>query len=219
MDVRSTLNRLLEATAAKVAAETRIGALRLDLETEARRRFTEEGAAPSWKAAGLGSVRLDGADAAPKPYVRDESEFASWLAQNYPTEAVATVTVDPDKLADALAALALAGVAATAKVEPRPGFVSTWLPALELDQVSPDAEVAAIDPATGQFVPGIGATRAAPRLVVSLDKDRKATAVAEAEAELELEEADAAVSAELVEIGISDAAAEAAAEAAFAAAP
>lgn len=180
MDVRATLASLLDATAAKAAVEARIGVLRDRLDVEARRRWTEEGAAPTWKAAGLGSAAWEGADAPAKPHVRDAAAFAGWLAQQRPAEVVATIAVEADALAEALDALRFAGVAASATVEARPAYLAAYLPTLALDLAEEGAELTAVDPATGEVVPGLGATRGAPRLVVRLDRERKAAAVAEA---------------------------------------
>lgn len=188
MNLRTTTQQILEATAQKAYADARITALRGRLYEHMRRRWQEDGAAPAAKMKGLGAVRLDNTDSTPKPYVRDADAFNSWVAEHYSTEAVATIEISPERLEEALELLSFAGIQREAvTVTARPGFVNALLPELEVDVLPQDGaapEVVAVDPKTGEMVPGIGATVAEPRLVVSLDKDRKAEITEQVELEI-----------------------------------
>lgn len=184
MRVDRLLTEVLTATADKTRAEARIARLRAVLDAEARRRHAEEGAAPSWKARGLGAVRLDGADAPLAPYVDDPEAVASYVAERAPSETVATITVPAGHLEAALEALDLGGVVVEgSRVEVRPAYLERLLDELE----AIDADTVA-DPSSGAVVPGVRATRPAARLVVALDRDAKARVLAEVDAELEREE-------------------------------
>jgi hypothetical protein len=198
------LQRILGATADKARAEAVIARLREGLHAEAMRRFRDEGAAPSWKARGLGSARLDGADAPPKVFVSRDGEFADWLAQRQPESVVATLTVPADRLADALDALGFAGVDATAQVVTGPAAL-TWVDehtrAVQLEEdrwsvVAVDEDGKRTD--EGE-IPGLLASRSAPRIVISLAPEVKAQAVSDALAELDVADADARVLDEIAE--------------------
>lgn len=187
MHVPTLLDGILEATARKAGAEAQITTLRATLEDEARRRLKAEGAAPSWNVPQLGKVRLDppGDYAA---HVEDADTFASFAAEHYPTEVIANITVRAADLAEALQALEFVGITATAQLETRPSWRSAYLTDLTLDvEEEFDASgqtvrtVTALDDAD-HVVPGIGATRKAASLVVTLDRDRRTAAITEAKA-------------------------------------
>lgn len=193
------LEGILEATAAEAAAKARITLLRAELEAEGRRRLAAEGAAPSWNAPQLGKVRLD----PPSEWaatVADPSAFGSYIAQHHPSEATAVVRIPAADLDDALTALGFVGIAhEEARVEVRPAFRETYLPGLIVDveeqadeDGAVDRTITVVDPATGQLVDGLSAQRSAAKLVVSLDRNRRAAAVDAAKAEAAALLADAA---------------------------
>jgi hypothetical protein len=194
VNIATACSRIMEATASELAAKTRVQGLRYALDKHLRRIAAEQGAAPSFKVKGLGQVRLDGMDAAPKPFVADADTFASWVAEHHPTEATATVTLSPERLEEALELLRFAGIITDeVKLSARPGYVNALLPTLAVDVedvqtgegfAPVDRHVTAVDPKTGELVPGIGATTATPKLVVVLDRDRKQAVIDETEAEL-----------------------------------
>ena len=135
MNIAGILEYLLQATAQKTTAEAQIKALREVLEVEANRRLEVEGAAPSWKAAGLGTARLDGMGE-PKAYVKDADSFSEWVRDNHPTEVEATITVPGEKLDEALELLrGIGGIQADGKTQTRPGFVNALLPKLKHEEV------------------------------------------------------------------------------------
>jgi hypothetical protein len=185
--IPTLLDGILEATAAKAGAEARITTLRAALEAEGRRRLEVEGAAPSWNAPKLGKVRLDPPGEF-EAYVEDSDTFASWAAEHHPTEVTATLTINASDLEDALQALTFIGAPVhESRLEVRPAWRKPFLDALALDVVEErDASsqlvrtVVAADTKTGETVPGIGATRDAAKLVVSLDRDRRTAAITEA---------------------------------------
>lgn len=186
------LEGILEATAAEAAAKARIAALRAVLEDEARRRYEADGAAPTWKARDAGTVRYDEAGEW-TAQVADASTFGSFVAQHYPTEATGVLRLPVDQLELALEALGFAGVNAdtglVTDVEVRPAWSGEFLKGLLVD-VEEVYEVGAalpvervftvVDAATGQLVDGTTGTRSAAKLVVSLDRTRRAASIDEA---------------------------------------
>ena len=188
--IPTLLEGILEATAAEAAAKARIATLRAALEDEARRRFAAEGAAPSWTTPQLGKVRLD----PPSEWaatVADPAAFGSFVAEHYPTEATAIVPIPAADLADALQALEFIGVkpAGEVRVEVRSAWEEPYVAGLavdveetELEDGAVDRTITVVDPATGQLVDGMTATRKPAKLVVSLDRDRRTAAVTQAQA-------------------------------------
>jgi hypothetical protein len=181
------LDGILEATAAEAAAKVRVSTYRAALEDEARRRYDADGAAPAWTAPDLGKVRLE----PPGPWtavVADAVAFGDHVLEHYPTEAVLVIEVPGTDAQAAGEALAFAGVTARARVETRPAWSATYLDSLDVSDddngdpsatsAVPDEEVA-VDPA-GLLVPGITRQRAAAKLVVSLDRNRRTAAINEA---------------------------------------
>lgn len=188
--IPTLLEGILEATAAEAAAKARIATLRAALEDEARRRFAAEGAAPSWTTPQLGKVRLD----PPSEWaatVADPAAFGSFVAEHYPTEATAIVPVPAGDLEDVLKALEFIGVtpAAEVRVEVRSAWEEPYVAGLavdveetELEDGAVDRTITVVDPATGQLVDGMTASRKPAKLVVSLDRDRRTAAVTQAQA-------------------------------------
>jgi hypothetical protein len=73
---------LLEAAAAQL--KERAKAVRLELDADARHEFAEQGAAPTWRLADLGTWSLPVSKET--AYVADETEFLDWLKRFHPTE-------------------------------------------------------------------------------------------------------------------------------------
>lgn len=196
MRVDRLLGELLEATAAKTAASRRIDRLRDVLDTEARRRYAAEGAAPTWKAPKLGSVRLDPKDA--KAYVADADAFASYVAQRFPSEVAARIELDAVQLEAALEALTFAGVTVhRSAVEVRPSFVEALLsnaevlytedPAQGAEPGKPLKVVARVVDGTLEAIDGTDVLPPTATLVVTLDRTRKAAELARVDEQLEQE--------------------------------
>lgn len=189
--VDAVLRRILEAAAEEVTARQRGARYRRLLEDEARARHAAEGAAPTWKARGLGQVRWDGADADPKPYVAAPVAFGSWAAQRHPSGVVATLTVPADRLAAAVEALGFAGIPdITAQVTAHPRFVETFLEQVDVAG-SEEAGWVVVAADTGEVVEGLAARTPSPRLVVVLDRQAKADALALADTTVDDETAEA----------------------------
>lgn len=188
-DDGTELRALLELTAEQHHIARRIDLIRARIDERARTQFATTGAAPVWKLPKLGQIRLDGIDPDPKPYVENEAELASWLAQRQPTEVTATIEVPADKLEAALEVLGFAEIPIDrSEVTPRPAGVGQLLKHATLVE-DDDAPKNArrwfvVDEETGEVVPGLaGRLSSSPRLVVSVDKDRKAAAVDQADRE------------------------------------
>lgn len=188
------LDGILEATALEASAKARIAAIRAALEDEARRRHAAEGAAPSWKAAGAGTVRFD-PPGDWTPTVADPRAFGSFVAEHYPTEATAVLRLPAADLEAALAALAFAGIghAEEPRVEVRDAWQTAYLKGLTVDVEETDHDEAGnvlertftlVDD-EGLLVEGLTGTRSAGKLVVSLDRDRRVAAIDTARAEAE----------------------------------
>jgi hypothetical protein len=73
---------LLEAAAAQL--RDRAKAVRLELDADARHEFEEQGAAPTWRIADLGTWSLPVSKEA--PYVADPAALAEWVKARYPSE-------------------------------------------------------------------------------------------------------------------------------------
>jgi hypothetical protein len=82
---------LLEAAAAQL--RERAKAVRLELDADARHEFEEQGAAPTWRLADLGTWSLPVSKEA--AYVADEAEFLDWLKRFHPTEVETVERVRP----------------------------------------------------------------------------------------------------------------------------
>jgi hypothetical protein len=73
---------LLEAAAAQL--RERAKAVRLELDADARHEFAEQGAAPTWRLADLGTWSLLVSKEA--AYVADPTALAEWVKGRYPSE-------------------------------------------------------------------------------------------------------------------------------------
>lgn len=104
----------------------------------------------------LGEVRLDGANGDPKPYIVDDDAYASWVAERYPSQVTATITVPADRLPDALEALEFAGVDDfSARVVPtRDGLTHMGKASLE-----PDGDGWVAVSVDGEVIPGVKGRR------------------------------------------------------------
>ncbi|KWW97381.1 hypothetical protein LI90_4353 (plasmid) [Carbonactinospora thermoautotrophica] len=185
----NVIQRLLQLTREQTRIKAQIDQLRARVDARAREEWQRTGAAPRWSARGLGSVRLDGADLGPRPYVKNETDFANYVAQRWPSEVIATIEVPADRLEEAVEALQFADIPTTARVQVRSAWARQYLESLDVEQdQEPDGtpmnEWFAIDPETGEVVPGVSAAVNPPKLVVTLDREVKAKAVEEAAAEV-----------------------------------
>lgn len=162
---------------------------RIRLEVGVADRFTSE--------QGLGVLRLDGANKPAVCRVEKPTEFADWLAQRQPHLVRATITVPAAQLEDALTALNFATVdVAGAEVKPT-SEAEGWMrehchPVA--DPESPGGWYVRTITADGtEVVPGVGASKPAPRWVLAPNQDLKRARAQEAEdearAELHPEEA------------------------------
>lgn len=191
------LQVILTNTEAEQAAKATIARTRAVLEAEARARLQAEGAAPSWSTKGLGKVRYDDAGEW-TPTVADETALGSWVAEHYPTEATAVITLPATDLEEALEALTFAGIDLfESHVALRPTFAAQLaenrLPdrdvIVDVEETASDdggvdrvITITAVHQGTGDVVevPGMSATRKPGRLVVTLDRERRASALAAA---------------------------------------
>ncbi len=137
MNVKETLDQLLEATAYKAGAEARIAHLRSLLAEEAFRRYDEEEAAPTWKAKGSGSVRLDVPDE--KPMIVDDEAWLEFVRRTSPDDVVASYRVRENVLTAVVDRCERAGVQV---VDPETGEL---IPGVEYRQ-SPPRLVVTLDP-------------------------------------------------------------------------
>jgi hypothetical protein len=188
--------RLLELTRQQHGLKFQIDKLRAGADEFARARWqAEKDRAPKWEIAGLGAIRLDNTNGETTPAVTDAAEFASYVAERYPHEAVATITVPAGQLEAALEALGFAEVKVDkAEVAVRPAFQTRILGDVELAQDEPEEEGGEKPPHYGvlidkesgnvERVPGIGANIALPKLVVTVSNEAKAEATVAAKAAL-----------------------------------
>lgn len=140
----------------------------------------------------LGNLRLDGADAPAVARVTKGEEFADFLAQHQSDAVTTTITVPADQLEAALQALEFASVpGVTARVDPGPGaadFLERRC-VIQADKDTGEWTVLHVDDEKHtHVVPGVLASKPAPRWVLSAaaDKKREAIELAEADARAEL---------------------------------
>ena len=81
----------LEAAAAQL--KERAKAIRLELDTDARHEFEEQGSAPTWRLADLGTWSLPVSKES--VYVADEAALLAWVKRSYPTEVETMERVRP----------------------------------------------------------------------------------------------------------------------------
>lgn len=197
-ELPSLQRQILELTLAQHQLKRAIDLRRARIDEMARAEFARTGSAPSWKIRDLGTIRLDGADAPPKPEVNDAAAFASWIAERYPHEVTGTIKLDGTQLTAALEALDFAGVPHLgADLEVREAFQALFLKSLRVDRDDPDPEnpdaprphfAILVDGDSGEVttVPGVGAVQPGMKLYVSSDTAAKSDALAEVEAETKL---------------------------------
>ena len=130
-----------------------------------------------------------------KPSVGDEQAFGEWVKATHPTRTRTHHVVKAEHLAE-LAAQHPEWV--TSIEEPEPAFVTGLLDGLEIS-TGEQGEVQAIDPMTGEIVPGIKISRPrAPSITVKLGGENR-TAIASAWREGRLPAALAAIGGGAVE--------------------
>lgn len=174
-------------------AAVRAARLRAAAIAEAERIRLTSKSADRWTCEqGLGVLRLDGAGKPATASISKPAEYGSWLAERAPDRVTATITVPAEQLPAALDALEFAGIdRAEAAVLPGPG-ASEFLAEQCVIQADPDIDgtwnVLHVDQAGHTSpVPGVTASRPAPRWVLTPDKDRKQDAAASASLEVEAE--------------------------------
>lgn len=195
MQIRRYLQALLDATAEQTAAKAKVDALREVLADEARRRWQAEGAAPTWKA-DLGQVRLDGTRPEPRLEITDRDTWANHVVMQHPEHAIGQITGIPaDRLNDARAALAFAGIEAetihgswevdarwetellTEHLEVEVNEIHDAAHGAPVQRIGEIVDTAGALASPGEIIelPGveIRGLDPAPRLVVTLDGDRK----------------------------------------------
>lgn len=190
--IPALLDEVLTATADEVSAKARISIVRATLEDEGRRRLADEGAAPTWNAKGAGTVRYQEAGDW-SAIVAAPQEFASYVAEHHPDNVTATVILNAADLAAVLEAIEFTGVRPLrSELEVREPFGSALLKGLtvSVEETERDTDgvlervftITDVDETTGEsrVVPGVSAAKSPAKLVVSLDKTRKADAVAAA---------------------------------------
>lgn len=196
-NVRTLTQRLCEVEAVMAVVGQLSATLRAEVLERAVARWAEDGAAPTYRVPGFGSISLSVPQQ--KVVVADQGEFASWVAQRYPTEVAAGVRISCpadslEMLLEGLEALrAMPGVSIAADVAVAPAFTKRLLDS-QVAVADSGGERAAIDTTTGEVVAGVkvipGAdpdNAAAPRprsISVRLDPQAKADAEAQATARL-----------------------------------
>jgi hypothetical protein len=193
--LQDLLNLAAEARLQQWYADTRADALKAAAVGEAE-RVRAEGVPLDRLASdrGLGSLRLDGAGAPPRPVISKREEVASWLAERSPGLVTATITVPADKLEDALKVLSYAeldGPTVTAKVVPADEDLAVrWIAQNCIAQADPDTPGAwnvLFRDSEGHLspVPGVNVVQPRPRWVMAVDDERKKDMVATAVAEVD----------------------------------
>jgi hypothetical protein len=181
-NVRTLTQRLCEVEAVMAVVGQLSATLRAEVLERAVARWAEDGAAPTYRVPGFGSISLSVPQQ--KVVVDDQGEFASWVAQRYPTEVAAGVRISCP--ADSLEML-LEGLEALRA-----------MPGVSIDSQVAVADSgdtrAAIDTTTGEVVAGVkvipgadpdNADAPRPRSIsVRLDPQAKADAEAQATARL-----------------------------------
>lgn len=89
MSIRDDVAELLRLDARAAALKARQDVLRRSLLDAALTTLEQEGAAPTWRVAGAGSVGLT--VRTPKPVVVDSDTLLSWVEERYGDDAVETV--------------------------------------------------------------------------------------------------------------------------------
>lgn len=103
-------------------------AVRAELALDAAAEYAEQGTAATWRIPDVATVSAGVTHEA--AYVRDQAAWSAWVADRYPTEAERVTVV-------------------------RPAWQSTYLSSV-LTEPGPDGEYVAIDPRTGERLPGVG---------------------------------------------------------------
>jgi hypothetical protein len=175
---------------AHLAAVGAIGAqIRDELATRAVRTWRADGVAPTWRAAGLGTVSLTVPN--DKTIVDDPDALASWVAQRTPANVTATITIDvpPERLDDTLREVRdlFPDLPARADAQVRPGYLPALLDAVAVLRPADDAPgETLIVGDDGTVVDGLRFVPApAPKSIsVRLADEVKRRAVAEASAQV-----------------------------------
>lgn len=157
---RSEMTRrvlLLEAAAAE--CRNRAAKVRADLDADARAELEEQGTAPTWRLADMGTWSLPVSKEA--PVVTDGAALTAWVKQRYPGEVVEVV--NPPFLGALLLRLSPAGEhvidPGTGEIVPGLGVRPGGIPQTLRFKANPDARAVADDAAeslVGEILAGIG---------------------------------------------------------------
>lgn len=175
LNVQEVLTELLATDARMAALKAHREELRSTLDAEARKRWVEDGAVPSWKVARLGSATLAGTESTTANVV-DPDAYASW-ARGSRTESVTLEVTVPavavDDHTEALAALEGAdGVQSAWRVHP--GVLNGLVAEGRID-----VDSGALWSGDGEVVPGVRVSLKDPYLSVRLVPEAKRRALAE----------------------------------------
>ncbi len=103
MNVATVLAELLELQMTEEALAARRKDLRAELEAEALHRLKADGAAPSWRAPGLGTASLCGVDST-ELVVTDPAAYGAWAADERPESTDLVVRVPVNRMTEGLRA-------------------------------------------------------------------------------------------------------------------
>ncbi len=179
------IERLLELRARREAIEEAEKVERAALEAEALACWRDDGVAPTWRRAGLGTVSLCGTDST-EARITDAGAYGAWAARahagcTYLVTRVPVTTLEPGDVEEAAglvvraAELARQLPGASVRFEPEPGL----LRGLAKSGASLEGKLATED---GELVPGVAVVPKAPYLSVRLVEEAKARARAALEA-------------------------------------
>lgn len=175
MNVSQSLAALLRIEARIDALKDTRAQLRKAVEDEARAQHESQGAAPTYRVAGIGTASLSGADSW-APSVTDPATWAGWVLEHFPTEVDVIYRIPGQVPADVQRRVAevidsvKAGLPIKREVEVR---------ALILKKLADAAPIVAEHTSTsgthplisegGEIVPGVVMRRSEPRLSIRFD--------------------------------------------------
>jgi hypothetical protein len=127
MELKDVFPRYMEVRAELQRWQDLHDLLRAEVDRLAKQEWQVR-SAKSWKASGIGDLRLDGTDSPPQVIIDDPAAFASYVAQQDPDLVVATITVPAGQLEDALDAMRFADVPVDkSQVVVPPGVSKAWV--------------------------------------------------------------------------------------------
>lgn len=84
MNRRQQVEAIVRLEGVAAAAAARAATLRAELEADAKAELAEQGAAPTWRIPGVGTVLLSVSKEA--PVITDETALTAWVAERHPSE-------------------------------------------------------------------------------------------------------------------------------------